>query len=124
MRMDKWVIYLKCIKCEWLVVIVYTIYTKKGIASSALNKHSKLLTNKTLPLLRREIYRGIYYQYFFLYQCGTWILKDKLKYKIYVFQRLFLKTIVGIRHYNKSNNSISNKEFYKKKVTNSVQFHI
>ena len=50
------------------------------------------------------------------------LLTDKLNHKIDVFQRLFLKRIVGIRYNNKSNKSISNKELYK--ITNQKQWSV
>ena len=89
------------------------INRRKGLASAAWNKNSKLLTNKTLPLLLRMRYFEAFISSIFLYQCGIWTLTDKLNHKIDVFQRLFLKRIVGIKYNHKSNKSISNKELYK-----------
>ena len=98
------------------------INRRKGLASAAWNKHSILLTNKKLPLLLRVRYFEAFISSIFLYQCGTWTLTDKLNHKIDVFQRLFLKRNVGIRHNNKSNKSISNKELYK--ITNQKQWSV
>ena len=98
------------------------INRRKGLASAAWNKNSTLLKNKTLPLLLRVRYFEAFISSIFLYQCGTWTLTDKLNHKIDVFQRLFLKRIVGIRYNNKSNKSISNKELYK--ITNQKQWSV
>ena len=45
----------------------------------------------------------------FLHQCGIWTLTEKLEKAVNVFQRLFLRRVVGICYPKK----ISNKELYK-----------
>ena len=88
------------------------ISRRKGLASAAWNKYTKLLTSKTLPLLLRVKYFEAFVTSIFLYQCGIWTLTKKLNNNIDVFQRVFLRRIVGIRYPKK----ITNIELYK--ITN------
>ena len=85
------------------------ISRRKGLASAAWSKYTKLLTNKTLPLLLRTRYFDAFITSIFLYQCGIWTLSKKSANNIDVFQRIFLRRIVGIWYPKK----ISNKELYK-----------
>ena len=70
------------------------------------------MTSKTLPLLLRVKYFEAFVTSIFLYQCGIWTLTKKLNNNIDVFQRVFLRRIVGIRYPKK----ITNIELYK--ITN------
>ena len=88
------------------------ISRRKGLASAAWNKYTKLLTSKTLPLLLRVKYFDAFVTSIFLYQCGIWTLTKKLNNSIDVFQRMFLRRIVGIRYPKR----ITNIELYK--ITN------
>ena len=85
------------------------IARRKGLASAAFNKHQNIVTNKRLPLTLRIKYFEAFVTSIFLYQSGIWTLNEKLNNKIDVFQRLFLKRIVGIRYPK----TITNKELYK-----------
>ena len=85
------------------------ISRRKGLASAAWYKNIKLLTSKSLPLLLRVQYFEAFITSIFLYQCGIWTLPQYLNNKIDVFQRSFLRRIVGITY----RKNITNKELYK-----------
>ena len=87
------------------------IIRRKGLASAAWYKNIKLLTSKSLPLLLRVQYFQAFVSSIFLYQCGTWTLPQYLNHKIDVFQRDFLRRIVGIKTHKGKN--ISNDALYK-----------
>ena len=89
------------------------ISRRKGLSSAAWTKYSSLLTHKKLPLLLRIKYFETFVSSIFLYQCGIWTLDKKLENNIDVFQRRFLRRLVGIYFPRK----ITNKELYK--ITNT-----
>ena len=85
---------------------VKDITRRKGLCSAAWAKYRNLLTSRKLPLLLRVSYFDTFVCSIFLYQCGIWTLDKKLENKIDVFQRVFLRRLVGIYFPKK----ISNKE--------------
>jgi hypothetical protein len=85
------------------------INRRKGLASAAFDKYSFIITNKALPLYLRVTYFVTFVNSIFLYNCGLWTLTTKLEYRIDVFQRLFLRRILGVRYPKK----ITNIELYK-----------
>ena len=85
------------------------INRRKGLASAAWKKYQLLLTSKKLPLLTRVRYLETFVGSIFLYQCGIWTLTSKLENTVNVFQRLFLRRVVGISYPK----TITNKELYK-----------
>ena len=85
------------------------INRRKGLASAAWKKYQLLLTSKNLPLLTRVRYLETFVGSIFLHQCGIWTLTKKLESSVDVFQRLFLRRVVGIRYPK----NITNQELYK-----------